>query len=170
MQKSSTRIHPDTPANAAASHHGGPSLTFIYVHRTAPGLSWQLMNEVLAEYLTSKACLHQAKSGNAILAFRSAHAHRGYQRLASYGQTEVMVMMDETTLWGDQLSERLISSGLKLYDLPVLSKGHESQLLKFLTMLAKGSGLYVPQQDDATGPTPTTQSTSTVTKPHIDRP
>lgn len=79
-------------------------------------------------------------------------------------------MMDETTLWGDQLSERLISSGLKLYDLPVLSKDHESQLLKFLTMLAKGSGLYVPQQEDATGPAPTTLSTSTAIKPHIDRP
>lgn len=146
----------------AAPPPGGPSLAFIYVNMAAPGLSWRLINEVLADYLTGKACLHQTRSGNALLAFRSTLPRRGYQRLASYGQTEVMVMMDETTLWGDQLSERLISSGLKLYELPVLSKDHESQLLGFLTMLAKGSGLYVPQQDDATGPAPTTQSTSAV--------
>lgn len=150
----------------SASHPGGPSLVFIYIDMTAPGLSWQNISAVVPDSLERATCLHQAKSGNAILAFRSARAHRGYQRLASYGQNEVMVMMDETTLWGNQLSEHLIHLGFKLHELPVLSKDHESQLLKFLTILAKGSGLHVALQNDATD-TPTAESAQIETEIHV---
>jgi hypothetical protein len=154
----------------SASHRGGPSLVFIYVNMNAPGLTWQNLNAVIPKCLQSATCLHQTRSGNAILAFRSAHAQRDYQRLASQGQTEVMVLMNETTLWGGQLLERLISSGLKLHELPVLSNDHEKLLLKFVTILAKGFGLHVTMQNDATGTASTTQFTSSVITPHIDRP
>lgn len=159
-----------TAITESAAHPAGQSLVFIYVNTTIPGLSWQIINDTLAEYLTGKACLHQAKSGNAILAFRSAHAQRHYQRLASKGQIEMMVLMHETTLWGNQLSEHLISSGLKLHELPVLSNEQERQLLKFLTILAKGSELHVTLQNDATDTASATQSNFSVTTPHIDLP
>ena len=159
-----------TPENADASPPGGSTLVFIYVDTTSPGLTWENLNLALPDYLASAACLHQTKSGNAILVFQSSHARRGYQSLASYGQTEVMVMMDDTTLWGDRLSESLISSGLKFYELPVLSRDHERQLLRFLAMLAKSLGLHVALQNDATDPASTTLSTSSVITPHIDRP
>lgn len=79
-------------------------------------------------------------------------------------------MMDETTLWGNQLSENLIYVGFRLHELPVLSKDHERQLLKFVTIFAKGSGLHVALENDAIGLASTTQSTSSVITTHIDRP
>jgi hypothetical protein len=157
-----------TPENAAASPPGGSTLVFIYVDMTSPGLTWKNLNLALPDYLASAACLHQTKSGNAILAFQSSHARRGYQRLASYGQTEVMVMMDDTTLWGDRLSEHLTSSGLKFYELPVMSRDHEKQLLKFLTLMAQASGLHVAMKNDTPG-TPATESTASEIQTQIDR-
>jgi hypothetical protein len=157
-----------TPENAAASPSGGEKLVFIYIDMSARGRACKNLKLDLPVYLESAVCIHQTKSRNVIVAFQSGNARRGYQRLASYGKSEVMVMMDDTTLWGKRLSEKLNARGLKLNELRVLSRDHEWQLLMFLAIIARGSGLRVDFQNDDDGAL-ANESTSSDITPQIER-
>jgi hypothetical protein len=126
------------------SQQGGLSLAFIYFDMNKLGLSLQNLRDCLSDWLERYVRLHlTTQSGNAVLVFRAPQPYHDYQRLASHGQTEAIVLMGGATIWGDHLYKHLLQLDLQHQELPVVTETEEKRLLKLVTIMAQAVGLQV---------------------------
>jgi hypothetical protein len=155
-------------ANVTPSSEGEINTVFIYIDLSAPGLSWDYLNSSVPDYLKSETYVHRTQSGNAVLAFRSAQPAHDHLRLASHGRTEVIALMNDSTLWGSRMRERLVGLGFNPQELPALKESDEAFLIKLMTAMARAVGLHVAMKNDTLG-VPATKSAKAEaqTKTHI---
>jgi len=150
------------------SQQGGLSLAFIYFDMNKLGLSLQNLRDCLSDWLERYGRLHlTTQSGNAVLVFRAPQPYHEYQRLASHGQTEAIVLMGGATIWGDHLYKNLLQLDSQLQELPVVPETEEKSLLKLVNLIAQGVGLQVAMKSKIIGEqTAKSAQAETQTKTH----
>lgn len=140
------------------SQQEGLAVVFIYISLQAPGPSWETLEAFIPGNLDHKVRRLHTPLQNGLLVFRSTLQKEGYEQWASLAGHEIMVRIPATTLWGKTLVNKPLIQALQPQDLPVLLLEEELLLELSLRRMARTANLT------------TTQSTSTVIKPHIDRP